>query len=200
MKLGILGGTFDPPHNGHLMLAEQTRLYLNLAKVIFIPAGQPWAKASLPVSPAKHRREMARLAIQGCPYFSLSDIEIKRPGPSYTWETLEELKKIYPDDELYFILGWDNLKALPSWHKPERIIAAAGLAAAPRAGFVRPEMPQIEAVLPGISSKTVIMPDPRVDISASDIRLRVKRGLPIEDLVPQPVAAYIRRNGLYLDG
>ena len=200
MRLGILGGTFDPPHNGHLLLAEEARRYLNLGEVIFIPAGHPWVKAALPVTSASKRREMVKLAVTGRPYFSVSDIEIRRPGPSYTWETLEELRRIYPGDELYFILGWDNLAALPSWHEPERIIAAANLAAAPRTGFPRPELKDLEAAIPGISDRTVIMPGPKIDISASDIRPRLKKGLPIDGLVPSPVAEYIREHGLYSDG
>ncbi len=200
MKRGIMGGTFDPPHIGHLMLAEEAKKCLALDEVIFIPAGEPWAKASLPVSPAAERLEMVRLAISGKPDFEISDIEIKRLGPSYTWETLEELHNKYPSDELYFILGWDNLTALPSWHKPRRIISAAHLAAAHRIGFAQPDLEALEKLIPGIGQRTVIMTGPEIDISASTIRQRVKKGLPIDHLVPPPVAEYIVVKGLYKTG
>lgn len=197
VKRGILGGTFDPPHIGHLMLAEEARKHLALDEVIFIPAGEPWVKAARQVSPATDRLEMVRLAVAGKPYFKVSEIEVRRPGASYTWETLTELRQLYPDDELYFILGWDNLAALPAWHQARRIVTAAKLAAAPRLGFPRPDLEVLDARIPGIKAATVIMEGPHIEISASDIRNRLKKGVTTADLLPPPVAAYIRARGLY---
>lgn len=192
-----MGGTFDPPHVGHLMMAEEVRRRLCLDEVIFIPAGEPWIKASQKVSPAAERLAMVKLAVAGRPYFSVSDMEVRRPGPSYTWETLDELHRSYPGDELYFILGWDNLASLPSWHKPERIIAAAHLAAAPRVGSPRPDLKALEAAVPGIGQRTVILTEPEIDVSATAIRRRVELGQPIDHLVPPEVAEYIYARGLY---
>jgi nicotinate-nucleotide adenylyltransferase len=182
---------------GHLMLAEEACRCLGLDEVVFIPAGEPWVKAAQQVSPAAERLEMVKLAVAGRPCFKVSDIEVRRPGASYTWETLVQLRDLYPDDELYFILGWDNLAALPLWHQAGRIITAARLAAAPRAGFPRPDLDALDARIPGIKTATVILDGPHVEISASDIRARLKKGLATDDLVPPQVAAYIEAKNLY---
>jgi nicotinate-nucleotide adenylyltransferase len=181
------------------MLAEEARRKLCLDEVVFIPAGQPWVKASMPVSPSANRLEMVALAIADKPYYSVSDIQVKRPGPSYTWQTLEELNRQYPGDELYFILGWDNLSSLPSWHQPGRIIKAACLVAAPRIGSPRPSLHDLDAMVPGLAARTVILTEPEIDISATNIRERVKLGLSIGHLVPAPVAEYVMRESLYRD-
>jgi nicotinate-nucleotide adenylyltransferase len=197
VKIGILGGTFDPPHNGHLLLAEEVRRQLKLDKVIFIPAGEPWVKASQRVSPAAERLEMVKQAVTGRTFFSVSDMEVRRPGPSYTWETLVELKKRYPDDELYFILGWDILHSLPLWQEPQRIIQSACLVSAPRVGAPRPDIEALEAAVPGIGCRTIILTQPRIDVSATAIRKLVELGQPVDHLVPPDVAAYISARGLY---
>jgi nicotinate-nucleotide adenylyltransferase len=199
VRRGLLGGTFDPPHLGHLVLAEAARRILDLDEVIFIPAGQPWVKAAMKVTPARHRLAMTRLAAADVPYGAVSDIEIKRPGPSYTWQTLEELRRLYPEDELYFILGWDNLISLPSWHHPDRIIKSACLAAAPRIGSPRPDLDALDKAVPGLAARTVVMTEPEIDISATSIRERVRRDQAISALVTAPVAAYIAAHGLYRD-
>ena len=197
MRRGLLGGTFDPPHIGHLQIAEEARRKLCLDEVVFIPAGMPWVKASMKVSPAHDRLEMIRLATAGKPFYSVNDLEIRRPGPSYTWQTLEELKAQYPGDELYFILGWDNLSSLPSWHHPARIIKAACLVAAPRVGSPRPDLHELDARVPGLAARTVILTEPEIDVSATVIRERVRLGEPIGRLVAPPVAEYIQTHGLY---
>ncbi|APV45512.1 nicotinate-nucleotide adenylyltransferase [Dehalogenimonas formicexedens] len=199
MRLGLLGGTFDPPHVGHLQIAEEARRKLCLDRIVFIPAGLPWVKASMKVSPAQQRLEMIRLATAGKSYYSVSDLEVRRPGPSYTWQTLQELKAQYPGDELYFILGWDNLTSLPSWHHPDRIIQAACLVAAPRVGSTRPDLHELDARVPGIAARTVILTEPEIDVSATAIRQLVRLGQPVSHLVPPPVAGYISANGMYRD-
>ena len=198
MKIGVLGGTFDPVHNGHLAIAEEARSYLNLNEVIFLPAGQPWMKADRSISPARHRTAMLALALQSRPYFKFSTIEIEHQGPSYSVNSIAELKSqaVEPTD-WYFILGWDNLAKIPQWREPAKLIEMCFLAAVPRPGYERPNMKKLEAELPGISKKVILMDKPRLEISATDIRSKVAQGLPISGLVPEAVEEYINENGLY---
>jgi len=199
MNVGVLGGTFDPIHMGHLILAEEVRVRLNLAEVLFVPAGQPWLKVGSPVSPARHRVEMVRLAIADRPYFKLSTIEIERAGPTYTVDTIAGLKaRLGGGDELFFILGRDNLAELPLWKEPSRLITMCRLVAVPRPGYPLPDLKALEASIPGLSQRVVLMDRPEIDISASAIRDRVVRGLSIRHLAPEPVAGYIRQHKLYL--
>jgi len=199
MNIGVLGGTFDQVHNGHLVVAEVARERLNLAEVIFVPAGQPWLKADKLITPAKHRLEMLRLSLAGKSYFKISTMEIERAGPSYTIDTIIELRsKINAGDELFFILGQDNLAQLPQWREPSRLIQLCYLVAVPRPGSPRPNLKTLEASLPGISQRVMLMDEPQVDISASEIRERVGRGLSIRHLVPEPVNLYIKENRLYV--
>ncbi len=199
MRRGLLGGTFDPPHLGHLQIAEEARRKLCLDEVMFIPAGLPWVKAAMKVTPACHRLEMIKLAVAGKAYFSVNDIEVQRSGPSYTWQTLQELKSQYPGDELYFILGWDNLTSLASWHYPDRIVKAACLVAAPRVGTPPPDLHNLDARVPGLAARSIILTEPEINVSATAIRERVRLGEPIGHLVTEGVAEYIRRHGLYRD-
>ncbi len=198
MNIGVLGGTFDPIHNGHLLMAEEARARLNLAVVLFIPAGQPWLKVASPVSAAEHRVQMVRLAIADKPYCKLSAMEIERAGPTYTVDTIAELSsQLGSGDELFFILGQDNLTQLPEWKEPSRLVEMCYLVAVPRPGSPSPDLKALEATIPGISQRVMLMDKPKVDISASVIRDRVGRGLSIYHLVPQPVSSYIREHGLY---
>jgi nicotinate-nucleotide adenylyltransferase len=198
MKTGILGGTFDPIHNGHLAIAEEARTYLNLTEVLFLPAGQSWMKADRQISPASHRVEMVRLAIEGIPCFKLSTIEVEHKGPSYTVDTLAELKRqVGSASEFYFIVGWDSLAQLPHWKKPSKLIEMCFLVAVPRPGYVNPDMKKLEAEIPGLSKKVILLDKPLIEISATDIRNRVSKGLSIADMVPEKVGKYIREKGLY---
>ena len=122
MRLGVLGGTFDPVHTGHLVLAEQAREQLRLDRVLWVPAGDPWRKAGEPVSPAEHRLAMVRLAIERNDAFEVSTTELDRPGPTYTLDTLQQLHEEYAAEELIFLLGLDALADLPNWHKPAELI------------------------------------------------------------------------------
>jgi nicotinate-nucleotide adenylyltransferase len=199
MNIGVMGGTFDPIHIGHLIVAEAVRARLNLAEILFVPAGQPWLKVDSPISPAEHRVEMVRLALADKPYFKLSTMEIERAGPTYTVDTIAELKaQLGAEDELFFILGWDNLAELPRWRQPSRLIQMCRLVAVPRPGSPRPDLKALEAIIPGLSQRVALMDKPEIDISASAIRNRVAQGLSIHHLVPEPVGRYIKEHKLYL--
>jgi nicotinate-nucleotide adenylyltransferase len=200
MKIGILGGTFDPIHKGHLAVAEEVRLRLNLDEVLFIPVGKPWRKAGSPILPAEHRVEMVRLAIADRPAFNVSTIEVDREGPSYTIDTLKELRSMRGgEDELFFIVGWDSLSDLPYWRAPEQIVRFCLLVAVPRPGCFSPDLDALESSIPGISERIILLDRPEVNVSASQIRERVASGLPISGLVPEAVEKYIREHRLYMD-
>ena len=200
MKTGILGGTLDPIHSGHLVVAEEVTASLSLDEVVFIPAGQPWIKAGNHISAAEHRLKMVELAIAGKPYFKVSTIELERPGATYSVDTIEQLKQqADAADELYFIIGWDNLIELPRWHRPQRLIELCRLVAVPRVGCSPPDLELLEKSLPGISQKVIMLVKPQINISASLIRERVAKRLSIAHLVPSAVEGYIRQQGLYWD-
>jgi nicotinate-nucleotide adenylyltransferase len=197
MKIGVLGGTFDPIHLGHLKVAEEVTASLTLDEVIFMPAGQPWLKADNLISPAEHRLEMIRLALAGRDNFKLSTMEIERPGPTYTVDTMAELGRQLGSDELFFILGWDNLTQLPQWHEPSRLIELCRLVAVPRVDFPPPDLKSLEAAIPGLSKRVILLNAPRIDVNASEIRRMVREGLSIRNLVPEPVEKYIKEHKLY---
>jgi nicotinate-nucleotide adenylyltransferase len=201
MNIGVLGGTFDPIHMGHLIIAEEVRARLDLAEVLFVPAGQPWLKLNNAnaISPPWHRVEMVRLAITDEPAFRLSTMEIERPGPSYTVDTMAEFsQQIGAEDKLFFILGWDNLNQLPRWHQPSRLVTLCRLVPVRRVGFAPPDLEALEAAVPGLAQSLVMLDTPQIEISASEIRARVARGLSIHQLVPEAVEQYIIEHGLYL--
>ena len=199
MNIGVLGGTFDPIHMGHLIIAEEVKARLNLAEVLFVPAGQPWLKANNLISLAEHRVQMVRLAIADEPSFKLSTMEIERAGPSYTIDTIAELRgQIEAGDKLFFILGWDNLMQLPQWWEPTRLVTMCRLVPVPRVGYPSPDFNSLEAAIPGLSQSIIMLDTPQIEISSSEIRARVARGLSIHHLVPVPVERYIKQQGLYI--
>ena len=199
MKIGVMGGTFDPIHKGHVIVAEEVRTRLSLAEVLFVPAGQPWLNKTGAISAAEHRVQMVRLAIADKPYFRLTTMEVERAGPSYTIDTITELKaQLEPGDELFFILGWDNLAQLPQWRQARRLIELCRLVAVPRPGYPPPDLDSLSTVISGLSQRVIILDKPEVDIGATEIRKRVAQGLSIDHLVPEPVAEYIRKHQLYL--
>jgi len=180
-------------------VAEEARAWLNLAGVIFVPTGQPWLKAASPFSAAEHRVQMVRLAIADKPHFNLSTVEIERPGPSYMVDTMAELQsRLESEDELFLILGWDSLAELPQWQEPSQLITMCHLVAVSRPGYSRPNLKKLEALVPGLTQRVVILDKSRVDISASVIRDRLIRGLSIRHLVPTPVNEYIKQHRLYV--
>lgn len=198
MKKGVLGGTFDPIHNGHLAIAEEVRQKLSLDEVIFVPASCPRLKPASPVATPQQRVHMVRLAISGSPYYRLSTVEVERPRPSCSVDTVAELRgQLDKEGELYFILGQDNLAELPRWREPERLVKMCRLVAVPRPGLRLPDLKALEASVPGLAGSLILLEAPHSDISASLVRERVSRGLPIGHLVPGAVADYIREQGLY---
>jgi nicotinate-nucleotide adenylyltransferase len=198
MKLGILGGTFDPIHNGHIMMADESLVRLGLDEVLFIPAGHPRFKGRDSVSEASHRLQMLRLAISGKPAFRLSAMEIDRKGTTYTIDTVRELKKgLGAQDELFFIMGRDSLQDFPLWHKPDELITLCRLVVIPRAGWPELDLASLERLVAGLTEKTIVLDSPVIDISSSDIRERMKNGIEIRGLVPDAVADYITEKGLY---
>ena len=199
MNVGILGGTFDPVHNGHLILADAAKEQLNLSVILFIPAGQPWLKTERIITPAEHRLQMLRLALEEKPDFRISEIEIERSGPSYSVDTINALKqRLDVKDELFFILGQDSLMQLPQWHEAPELIKLCYLVAAPRPGVKKPDLKALEAEIPGITQRVMLMKEPKVDISATDIRERVAKGLSVRHLVPEAVNHYIKEHKLYV--
>lgn len=198
MKIGVLGGTFDPVHNGHLIVAEQGRLQLGLERVLFVPAGRPWLKADRKITPAMKRVEMVKLSIASYPYFEISTVEIDRPGASYSVDTMSTLQvQLGSDADLYLLMGWDSLREIPLWKEPERLAKVCRIAAFTRPGYSRPDLKSLEESIPEISKSVVWLDIKPVDISSSDIRMKVRKGLPIDDLVPEVVARYIEEHRLY---
>ena len=198
MKLGILGGTFDPPHAGHLALAEAATSHLALDKLLFVPAGQPWRKSDRQVSAPEHRLAMVKLAIEGEPKYEASTLELGRPGPSYTVDTLGELLASYGlETELYVVLGQDALLDLPNWKEPHRIVALAWLAVALRSLERELDVTELEAALPGLTKRLVVLPMSLIDVSGTAIRVWASQGASLAGLVPPPVESYIKENHLY---
>ena len=201
-RVGILGGTFDPIHYGHLVIAEEVRVALDLTEVVFIPAGQPPHKLSNHITPVHYRVAMLELALASNPHFFYARIEIERNGPSYTADTLQTLREQWgPDTEIDFIIGWDSLEELHTWHDAPRLLAAlTHLFAVRRPGYEDDAEYNntLETRLPGILQRLLIVPAPQLDISATELRERVASGKSIKYQTPEPVEAYIKKNKLYL--
>jgi nicotinate-nucleotide adenylyltransferase len=195
-KLGIIGGTFDPPHYGHLVLAETARVQLGLDRVLFVVAGQPPHKPGCPITPSHHRAAMVEVAIADNPACVLSRVDLDRPGPHYTIEMLALLRREYPEAELFFLVGGDSLAQFLTWRDPAGIVQMARLAVMQRPGN-EPDLAVLEQVLPGLCERLVWLDAPALDIAASDLRRRVREGLPIRYLVPPVVEAYICEHRLY---
>ena len=198
MDIGVLGGTFDPVHMGHLIAAEEARVKLRLSRVIFLPAGQPWLKPEREITPAEHRLAMLRLATASNPHFVISTLELDRPGPSYTVDSIPRITaECPPETNILFIVGLDKLAELPRWKEPQRLLELCWLVAATRPGYTSLNPKKLEAAIPGASRRIRLLDIPLIGISSSDIRERVARGLPIRYLVPPGVAEYIEEHGLY---
>jgi nicotinate-nucleotide adenylyltransferase len=196
-RVGVLGGTFDPPHIGHLVIAQQALTQLNLSQVIFAPSRQPPHKMGQAITSIEHRLEMVRLAIGADPCFALSRVDVDREGPTYSVDALRILREGWDKDtEIYFLMGMDSLASILSWHKPAELIRLCKLAVFARPGF-NADIDALEKKLPGIRGRVVFLSAPPLEISATEIQRRVHAGESIRDLVPPMVAEYIETNGLY---
>jgi nicotinate-nucleotide adenylyltransferase len=196
VRIGILGGTFNPPHLGHLICAQEAYLQLSLDRVLLIPAGIPPHKPLDEEPGPEHRLELCRLAVSGDPHMEVCAVEVERPGPSYTVDTLEELHERMPDSELFLIVGGDVAASLPSWRSPERVLSLATLAVAKRRGTAQAAVRRALSGLPG-GGQAQSFRMPRIGISSTEIRRRVRAGQPLRYLVPDEVAAYIKEHHLY---
>jgi nicotinate-nucleotide adenylyltransferase len=194
-RLGVLGGTFDPVHNGHLAIAATARSQLGLERILFVPAGQPWRKERQ-ITPAEHRVAMVRLAIAGERAYELSTVEVERDGPSYMIDTLEELGGRHPGSDLVVILGEDALADLPNWKDAQRILELAALAIAPRQDRGAPKDENWRA-MPGIGERLTWLEMEPVSVSSTTVRARVRQGKPVGGLVPPEVEDYFRKHQLY---
>ena len=196
MNIGILGGTFDPIHIGHLVVAEEARMKLELSEVVFVPAGQPWLKQDRHITPALHRVEMVRRAIADNPYFKLSTLEVDRLGPSYTVDTLTSLQdQLSSESSLFFILGRDTLAELPLWKEPQKVVQLCRLVVPPRLGSR--DLRHLEETIPGLLERVIQLDMPVIGISSSEIRRRIAQGLSIRYLVPPAVEEYITERKIY---
>jgi len=200
MKIGILGGTFDPIHLGHLMVAEEVRIRLGLSEILFVPAGQPWLKIDHAVTAAVHRVEMVRRAIAGNPNFKLCTLEIERPGLSYTVDTITALRERLGAQSFFFILGSDTLAEFHLWKEPDKLVRMCQLVVMPRVGLSLSDLNSLEARVPGVIDRLIKLDVPVVDISSSKIRQYVAQGLSIRYLVSDDVERYISEQKLYRKG
>jgi nicotinate-nucleotide adenylyltransferase len=202
MRLGIFGGTFDPPHFGHLLLAEQCREQCRLDEVRFVPAGVPPHKVAGAAAPAAARAEMVELAIAGHPAFRLDRRELSRASACYTVDTLAELaaenRGSATADELVFLMGADSLADFPTWREPARILELAELAIVNRGGSPAPDLRPIEAL--GNLARIHVVTIPGVDFSSRDLRARVRSGKSVRYMTPAAVACYIETHHLYANG
>jgi nicotinate-nucleotide adenylyltransferase len=197
-RVGILGGTFNPPHLAHLVCASEAASQLQLDRVLLTPVALAPHKDTADVDPGPEARlRLCRLAVQGDERLDVCDMEIRRGGPSYTVDTLRELHARTPEDDLTFILGGDIALGLPSWHEPEAVLALATLAVAERSGAERRDVAgRLTESFPGLEPPR-FFDMPRLDISSSQIRRRIAQGRSIRYLVPDPVAEHIARERLY---
>ncbi len=198
-RLGLFGGTFDPPHLGHLILAEAARDQLNLDKVLWIVAGQSPLKLDRQLSPAPIRVEMVGAAIADNPHFALSRVDLDRPGPHYTVETLALLGAEYPNAEFYFLMGEDSLRDLPRWKDPAKLITQTWLAVLQRPG-TDTDLSELDTAIPGVSKRVCWVQAPQLEIASSDIQRRIREGRSARYMLPEAVCEIVEREGLYRAG
>ncbi len=200
MRLGVFGGTFDPVHLGHLILAEQCREHGRLDQVLFIPAARPPHKGENELTSFEKRVAMLALGISGNPAFRIDELEKDRPGPSFTVDTLAQLQQRHPGAELLLIIGSDTLRDLPTWHEPRRVLELAGLLVVPRPGWPIPSIEEARRSL-GVESAFPLRYQacdmPLIEIASRDLRKRMREGKSVRYMIPRAVEAYIADKGLY---
>jgi nicotinate-nucleotide adenylyltransferase len=193
-RLGVMGGTFDPIHHGHLLTAEEAAVQFGLDQVVFVPTGQPWMKEGLDVSGSEHRYLMTVIATASNPRFSVSRVEIDRTGPTYTVDTLRSLRDAHEGAELFFVTGADAMLEIFQWKDPAEILSIAHFIAATRPGY---DIEHFKEEAPTAHPNVSVMKIPALAISSTDIRQRVREGRPIRYLVPEGVKSYVEKAGLY---
>jgi nicotinate-nucleotide adenylyltransferase len=196
-RIGVLGGTFDPPHVGHLWLATLAADALALDRVLFMPASQPPHKRGRRLSAAADRLLMTRLAIAGDPTFELSPLEMERPGPSFTVDSVEELRRIYGGSALFLLMAADSLAQIDTWREPDRLLSMIEWAVGPRPGSQLPGRAALRERFGRAAARIHLLDGPSLDVSASEIRRRVAAGRAIRYLVPVAVERHIAERGLY---
>jgi len=197
-RIGVLGGTFDPIHHGHLAAAEECRAALDLDLVLFMPAGQPPHKRGRVISPAADRVVMVELAIATNPFFRLSRVDVDRDGPSYTVGALEQLRLEWGlEARFWFLMGADSLADILTWRDPARLIELCRVVAVNRPDAPQPAPEKLDAELPGASQRIDVVEMPAMDISGTDLRARVKAGRPVKYQLPEAVEQYVTERGLY---
>lgn len=196
-RIGVYGGTFDPPHLGHLILAETAADTLHLSRVLFAPAGDPPHKDTADVrASAEHRVAMVSYAIEGNARFDVTRVDIDRPGPHYSVDMLKQLQQQYPAADLVFLIGADSLRDLHTWSRPDELITLARLGVM-RRPFVEPDVSAVEARIPGITERIEWVDAPLIDISASDLARCIAEGRSVRYQIPEMVLTYIRQHSLY---
>jgi nicotinate-nucleotide adenylyltransferase len=196
-RLGVLGGTFDPPHYGHLAAAQEIGHALELDRVVLVPAQQNPLKRGTPVGSAEQRVQMLELAVADNPRLAVSRADVDRPGPSYTVDLLAQLQEQHPKSELLFLVGADALRELPAWRQPEEILRRWRLVSFTRAGYPPPDLAELDRHLRGAAQRITVCEVPGVAVSSRDLRARVAAGRPIRYLLPEAVRLYLEQEGLY---
>ncbi len=198
-RVGLLGGTFDPIHWGHLIMAEEARQGAGLDQVLFLPAAEPPHKVGQAITPIGHRLQMVQLAIASHPAFALSRLDVDRPGPHYSVDMVRLfLERAPAGTEVFFLVGADSLEDMPTWKDPARLLDLCRVLAMNRPGH-EPDLDALAQVLPAVRERVQVLPMPLIGISGTDIRRRVREGRSIRYLVPEEVRQYILAHGLYLD-
>lgn len=197
MRIGVFGGTFDPPHVGHLILAAECSYQLNLARLLWVLTPDPPHKKDQSITSFNHRIAMIQAAIEDNPLFELSRVDVDRPGPHYAVDTLRLLAKIYPDAELVYLVGGDSLHDLPTWYQPAELVAQVSALGVMRRPGDAVDLKALDASLPGLGAKVRVVSAPLLDISSRQIRARVASGQPYRYYLPPAVYALIQETGLY---
>ncbi len=196
MKLGIFGGTFNPPHIGHLILAETAADTLNLDFVYFVPAAEPPHKVGVPRASVDHRLQMVEVAIAGNHRFQLSRLDVDRPGPHYAVDMVAMFQEQHPEAELYFLMGSDSLRDLLDWHHPHLLVERSKIVVMSRP-VIPPDMDLLYAALPLLRHKLISISSPEIDISSTNIVARIRNGQSVRYRLPEEVREYIFQHGLY---
>ncbi|MGA7192398.1 MAG: nicotinate-nucleotide adenylyltransferase [Anaerolineales bacterium] len=196
-RIGIFGGTFDPPHLGHLILASEAHAQLKLTRLLWVLTPVPPHKTNRPISSLDDRLAMVKLALKDEPAFELSNIEIERPGPHYTLDTIRVFASEYPNADLVLLLGGDSLRDLPTWHLPAELVAACHQIGVMRRPGDSIDMESLDEKIPGLKDKVKFVEAPLLEIASSEIRRRAARGLPFRYYLLPAVYQYIRKHNLY---